>query len=53
MAATAAGVSVSGGEPPASAVRGDRFPAIAGDHCRDCAFVPLCPIKGAGPVVAQ
>jgi RecB family exonuclease len=37
----------------AALVRAEQFPAIAGDHCRDCAFVPLCPIKGAGPVVAQ
>jgi RecB family exonuclease len=36
----------------AAHVRSERFPAIAGDHCRDCAFVPLCPIKSAGPVVA-
>jgi RecB family exonuclease len=37
----------------ASQVRAEQFPAIAGDHCRDCAFVPLCPIKSAGPVVAR
>jgi superfamily I DNA/RNA helicase/RecB family exonuclease len=37
----------------AAQVRAERFPAIAGDHCRDCAFVPLCPIKSAGPVVGQ
>jgi hypothetical protein len=37
----------------AAQLRAERFPAIAGDHCRDCAFVPLCPIKSAGPVVAQ
>jgi hypothetical protein len=34
-------------------VRAEQFPAVAGDHCRDCAFVPLCPIKSAGAVVAQ
>jgi superfamily I DNA/RNA helicase/RecB family exonuclease len=37
----------------ASHVRREQFPAIAGDHCRDCSFVPLCPIKSAGPVVGQ
>jgi superfamily I DNA/RNA helicase/RecB family exonuclease len=37
----------------ASRLRAEQFPAIAGEHCRDCAFVPLCPIKSAGPVVAQ
>lgn len=37
----------------ASRLRAEEFPAIAGEHCRDCAFVPLCPIKSAGPVVAQ
>ena len=34
-------------------LRQESFPAIAGQHCRDCPFVPLCPIKSAGPVVAQ
>jgi hypothetical protein len=37
----------------AAQVRAEQFPAIAGDHCRDCAFVPLCPVKGAGAVVNQ
>jgi RecB family exonuclease len=37
----------------AAQVRAEEFPAVAGDHCRDCAFVPLCPIKSAGAVVAQ
>jgi ATP-dependent exoDNAse (exonuclease V) beta subunit len=37
----------------AAQVRAEQFPAIAGDHCRDCSFVPLCPIKSAGPVVSQ
>jgi superfamily I DNA/RNA helicase/RecB family exonuclease len=32
-------------------LRQESFPAIAGAHCRDCPFVPLCPIKSAGPVV--
>ena len=34
-------------------LRQESFPAIAGQHCRDCPFVPLCPIKSAGPVVSQ
>jgi RecB family exonuclease len=34
-------------------LREERFPAVAGDQCRDCSFVPLCPIKSAGSVVAQ
>jgi superfamily I DNA/RNA helicase/RecB family exonuclease len=37
----------------AAQVRAERFPATAGDHCRDCAFVPLCPIKSAGSVVTR
>jgi superfamily I DNA/RNA helicase/RecB family exonuclease len=37
----------------ATQLRTERFPAIAGDQCRDCPFVPLCPIKSAGPVVGQ
>lgn len=32
-------------------LRQESFPAVAGSHCRDCPFVPLCPIKSAGPVV--
>ncbi len=36
---------------PAVMLRQESFPAIAGAHCRDCPFVPLCPIKSAGPVV--
>ena len=35
----------------ASLLRSENFPAIAGQHCRDCAFVPICPIKSAGSVV--
>ncbi|MCL8024918.1 ATP-dependent helicase [Nocardioides bruguierae] len=34
-------------------LRQESFPAIAGQHCRDCPFVPLCPIKSAGAVVTQ
>jgi superfamily I DNA/RNA helicase/RecB family exonuclease len=35
----------------AALLRGETFPAIAGPHCRDCDFVPICPIKSAGSVV--
>ena len=35
----------------ASLLRSETFPAIAGTHCRDCDFVPICPIKSAGSVV--
>ncbi|WP_110182667.1 ATP-dependent helicase [Nocardioides solisilvae] len=34
-------------------VREESFPATPGEHCRDCAFVPVCPVRGAGSVVAQ
>ncbi|GAA1131131.1 ATP-dependent DNA helicase [Nocardioides aquiterrae] len=37
----------------ASLLRGESFPAVAGQHCRDCTFVPICPIKSAGPVTSQ
>jgi superfamily I DNA/RNA helicase/RecB family exonuclease len=37
----------------AALLREESFPAVAGQHCRDCSFVPLCPIKSAGPVTAQ
>jgi RecB family exonuclease len=37
----------------ASLLRAESFPAVAGQHCRDCTFVPICPIKSAGPVTAQ
>lgn len=33
-------------------LRQESFPAVAGQHCRDCPFVPVCPIKSAGSVVA-
>lgn len=36
----------------AGRVRAEEFPAVAGDHCRGCAFLSLCPAKGAGSVVA-
>ncbi|MCZ4497675.1 MAG: UvrD/REP helicase [Marmoricola sp.] len=32
-------------------VRSEVFPAVAGAHCDQCAFVPLCPIKSAGAVL--
>ncbi len=35
----------------ASLLRTENFPAVAGQHCRDCDFVPLCPIKSAGSVI--
>ncbi len=38
---------------PAALVRAESFPAMAGDHCRDCNFVPICPVKGAGSVTSQ
>jgi superfamily I DNA/RNA helicase/RecB family exonuclease len=37
----------------AAMLRAEVFPARAGQHCRDCAFVSLCPVKGAGSVVAS
>ncbi|MFC6287475.1 ATP-dependent helicase [Nocardioides sp. GCM10027113] len=37
----------------ASLLRAESFPAVAGQHCRDCSFVPLCPVKSAGPVISQ
>lgn len=37
----------------AELLRTENFPAVAGQHCRDCSFVPICPIKGAGAVTSQ
>ncbi|WP_036509109.1 ATP-dependent helicase [Nocardioides sp. URHA0020] len=37
----------------AALLRAEEFPAVAGQHCRDCSFVPICPIKGAGSVTSQ
>lgn len=37
----------------ASLLRAESFPAVAGQHCRDCGFVPICPIKSAGSVTSQ
>ncbi|WP_435770888.1 ATP-dependent helicase [Nocardioides sp. SYSU DS0651] len=33
-------------------LREERFPAVAGDHCRQCGFLPLCPARSAGSVVS-
>ena len=35
----------------AELLRTENFPAVAGQHCRDCDFVPICPIKSAGHVI--
>jgi hypothetical protein len=37
----------------AGLVRAETFPAVAGDHCRDCTFVSICPIQGAGSVTSR
>jgi ATP-dependent exoDNAse (exonuclease V) beta subunit len=37
----------------AELVRAETFPAVAGDHCRDCTFVSICPIQGAGSVTSR
>ena len=37
----------------AAMLRSETFPAVAGDHCKDCDFLALCPAKSAGAVVAQ
>ncbi|HEX6151868.1 ATP-dependent DNA helicase [Nocardioides sp.] len=37
-------------ERAAAYLRTESFPAVAGPHCRECAFVSLCPVKGAGSV---
>ncbi|WP_193607385.1 UvrD-helicase domain-containing protein [Nocardioides lijunqiniae] len=37
----------------ADLLRTERFPAVAGAQCRDCSFVPICPIKSAGSVTDQ
>ena len=34
-------------------LREERFPAVVGDHCRDCGFLPLCPAKSPGSVVEK
>ena len=40
-------------ERASSLVRAETFPAVAGDHCRDCDFKPICPIQGAGSVTSR
>jgi RecB family exonuclease len=40
-------------ERAARLVRAESFPAIAGDHCRECDFRSLCPIQGAGSVTSR
>ena len=37
----------------ASMLRTEVFPATPGQHCRDCAFVPICPARSAGSVIAR
>jgi superfamily I DNA/RNA helicase/RecB family exonuclease len=37
----------------AAHVRAETFPAVAGDHCRDCDFRSICPIQGAGSVTSR
>jgi superfamily I DNA/RNA helicase/RecB family exonuclease len=37
----------------AALVRAETFPAVAGDHCRDCDFRSICPIQGAGSVTSR
>jgi superfamily I DNA/RNA helicase/RecB family exonuclease len=35
-----------------SALRTERFPARPGEHCDHCDFQAICPVKGAGTVLA-
>jgi superfamily I DNA/RNA helicase/RecB family exonuclease len=37
----------------AQLLRTETFPAMPGDHCRDCGFVALCPVKSPGSVVER
>lgn len=39
-------------ERAAGLLRQETFPAVTGTHCRECAFVPICPAKSAGSVTA-
>ena len=34
----------------AGLLRAESFPAVAGTHCQDCSFVPICPVKSPGSV---
>jgi len=36
----------------AQRLRAEELPAVAGDHCKRCDYVSLCPIKGAPAVTA-
>lgn len=36
----------------AAQLRQEVFPASPGEHCRDCAYLSVCPAKSAGSVVA-
>lgn len=40
-------------ERAAAHLRAESFPAMAGNHCRDCDFVPICPVKSGGSVISQ
>jgi RecB family exonuclease len=40
-------------ERAAALVRAENFPAVAGEHCRDCDFISICPVQGAGSVTAR
>ncbi len=40
-------------ERASALVRAEEFPAVAGDHCRDCDFRSICPIQGAGSVTSR
>jgi superfamily I DNA/RNA helicase/RecB family exonuclease len=37
----------------AELLRAEVFPAVPGEQCRTCPFVPICPAKSAGSVVSQ
>ncbi|HEY0951534.1 ATP-dependent DNA helicase [Nocardioides sp.] len=37
----------------AALLRAESFPSIAGQHCRECPFVSICPAKSAGSVTSQ
>ncbi|MCW2868523.1 MAG: uvrD 2, partial [Marmoricola sp.] len=37
----------------AAHLRTETFPATPGTHCKDCAFVPVCPSRSAGAVLWQ
>ena len=37
----------------AQLLREETFPAVSGEHCRDCGFLPLCPVRSPGSVVER